>query len=286
MTPNRSDFWRAWGASLVFHVVLLLVLSAFVWHQDVEVWQPAIDSRIVEAARESEILLPEINLQEFLRQSGSPATGEPLDNLLVAAPLGSGLNLSGHVGPLSGEGGIGRGGAGGDLIEPEVGIGFFGTRGSGRSVVFVVDMSGSMEGARFIRAQQELIKSIHKLHVTQKFYVIFFNTHAVPLFFPRPPRELVTATPAMKRSATRWIVERRPGLGTEPEEALVRALALKPDVIYFLTDGEFPERCRQVVKEGNTFGTTIHTIAFQSREGIPLLEAIAQDNKGFFTLVK
>lgn len=286
MTPIRADLWRAWGTSIIVHGLLLLVLSLIVLQPERIGWRPAIDSQIVAASPETEILLPEINLQDFLRQSGEPAAGDPLDNLLVAAPAGTGLNLSRTVGPLSGEGGIGNGGSGGDLIESEVKLGFFGTRGEGRSVVFVVDMSGSMEGARFIRAQQELVKAIHQLHVTQKFYVIFFNKDTVPLFFPRPPRDLVTATPAMKRSATRWIVERRPGLGTEPEGALVRALALKPDVIYFLTDGEFPERCRQVVKEGNTFGSTIHTIAFQSREGVALLEAIAQDNKGFFRLVK
>jgi hypothetical protein len=281
MTPKRADACRAWGASILLHVGLLIGLSAVVWHQELVVSQPAIDSQIVAADPDPEILLPDINLEEFLRESGSPAVGEPHAVLPVAAPLGSGLSLSGPVGLLSGERGIGRGGAGDGL-----GIGFFGARTTGRSVVFVVDMSNSMEGARFSRAQQELVSSIEQLHVSQKFFVIFFDTRAFPMFFPRAPKELVSATPGRKRSVTRWIQQRRTGNGTDPEGALVRALALKPDVIYFLTDGEFPERCRQVVKEGNTSGTTIHTIAFQSHEGIPLLEAIAQDHHGTFKLVE
>lgn len=285
MTPIRADLYRAGGASLIFHTVLLLSLAAVFWIPAEDVWQPVIESRIADPSPSPEPLIPELNLKEFLSQSGAPAAGPKVEDLLVAAPLAPGLNLSVTIGSLSGDGGVGAGGAGG-VIGGEKGLGFFGSQGTGKSVVFVVDMSGSMEGARFGRAQQELVKSIHQLHVTQKFYVIFFNKHAVPLFFPKPPGELVTATPSMKRSATRWIVERRPAQGTEPEAALTLALSLKPEVIYFLTDGEFPERCRQVVKERNTFGAIVHTIALQSREGIPLLEAIAADNNGSFKLVK
>lgn len=270
---------------MIFHAVLLLGLAAAVFVPREEGWQPIIESRIVDPDPTPDPFIPEINLKEFLGQGGAPAPGPKLDDPLAAAPLAPGLNMSVTLGSLSGGGGVGAGGEGG-IIGAEKGLRFFGSEGTGKSVVFVVDMSGSMEGARFGRAQQELVKSIHQLHVTQKFYVIFFNKHAVPLFFPKPPRELVTATPAMKRSATRWIVERHPSQGTEPEAALVLAMSLRPDVIYFLTDGEFPERCRQVVKERNTFGAIVHTIALQSREGIPLLEAIAADNNGSFKLVK
>jgi hypothetical protein len=289
MTPKRADSWRAWGVSIIFHAVLLLSLSLVVWHKAAQPWQPMIESRISEPDPVPESFVPEINLQDFLKKSGEPAKGEKTDDLLAAAPLAGGSNLLGTVGAPWGTGGPGSGGGGdgdGGIIAGEKGMGFFGSKAKGNSVVFVVDMSGSMEGIRFIRAQQELVRAIHQLHVTQKFYVVFFNKQAVPLFFPRPTRGMVAATPAMKRSATRWIVERHPSAGTEPEEALVLALGMKPEVIYFLTDGEFPERCREVCKEKNTYGAVIHTIALQSREGIPLLEAIAQDHHGTFKLVQ
>lgn len=285
MTSTRADQWRAWGASLLVHVAVLLTLAAVVVAPEREFWAPVIESRLADPAPQLESFQPELNLVEFLAQTGAPAVGPLTDDLLVAAPIAAGLNLPRIVGPLSGQGGVGTGGEG-VKVGAEQGVGFFGTRGNAKSVVFVVDMSGSMENGRFIRAQQELVKSIHQLHVTQKFYVIFFNKHAVPLFFPSPAPDLVVATPLMKRKATRWIIERHTGLGTEPQEAFIMALALKPEVIYFLTDGDFDGKCRDLVKEKNKAGTVIHTIALQNKDGIPLLEAIASDNKGVFKFIK
>lgn len=285
MTLNRADQWRAWAASLLLHFALLSTLTAVVWHERQEEWLPAIQARLDEAAPQTDKFEPPVDLVEFLSQSGSPAVGPVVDEQIVSAPLAAGLNTDVNIGPLAGEGGLGEGGLGGKG-SAETGIGFFGTRGTASSVVFVVDMSGSMENGRFIRAQQELVKSIHKLHVTQKFYVIFFNSHAVPMFFPSPAKEMVSATPLMKRKVTRWITERRTGQGTDPEEALLLALALKPEVIYVLTDGEFPENCRELVKTKNTSGAVINTIALQSRDGIPLLQDIASDNNGVFLFVK
>ena len=285
MTSTRADQWRAWGASMLLHVVVLCSLAAVVTAPDQEFWTPAIESRLADPRPQVEPFIPQLNLAEFLAQSGAPAVGPLTDDLLVAAPIAAGLSVPRIVGPLSGQGGVGAGGEG-VKIGAEQGVGFFGTKGNAKSVVFVVDMSGSMENGRFIRAQQELVKSIHRLHVTQKFYVIFFNKQAVPLFFPSPAPDLVVATPLMKRKATRWITERRTGRGTDPEDAFIMALSLKPEVIYFLTDGDFDASCRELVKEKNKSGTVIHTIALQNKDGIPLLEAIAKDNKGIFKFIK
>lgn len=289
MTPIRTEPWRAWGVSLIVHAVLLFSLAGVVWRSPPAVWQPSLETRFEGPPPALEAFVPQMNLVEFLSQRGSSASGPQTDDLLESVPLTSGFNPSVAVGALSGAGGSGSGaGAGGlaGVVSEEKKVGFFGSRSSAKSVVFVVDMSGSMENGRFVRAQQELVKSIHQLHVTQSFYVIFFNKQAVPLFFPSPVKDLVPATPVMKRRATRWIVERRTGQGTDPQEALVLALSLQPEVIYFLTDGEFPEKCRQVVQEKNTHGAIIHTIALQSREGVSLLEGIAADNKGTFKFVK
>lgn len=288
MTPKRADRWRACGVSILFHLAILLSLASVVRHSADVPFQPIIETDIAEAEPPSPSFTAEIDMRDFLQKSGAPAAGEKTDGLLAAAPLAGGSSLLAQVGAPWGTGGPGSGGGGdgdGGIMPGEKRLGFFGSRSSGNSVVFVVDMSGSMDGVRFVRAQQEMIRAIHHLHVTQKFYVVFFNSHTMPLFYPRAPKELVPATPAMKRSATRWITDRRTGQGTEPEGALALALSLQPDVIYFLTDGEFDEKCRQVCKDNNKSKTIIHTIALQSREGVPLLEAIAQDHNGVFKLV-
>lgn len=282
-----SRQWKAWGASCTLHGLVLLCLAMIVFRRPADVGMPFIETRIEPAVSTSEPFTPPLDMKGILGTTEELSGGPTANELLGPGPSGLGLGTSGTDGPLAFAGGLGVGGPGeGGLMGGEKGMGFFGTRGSGKSVVFVVDMSGSMDGFRFARAQQELVRAIYQLHVTQKFYVIFFNKHAIPMFSPRPPRGLVMATPTMKRSVTRWIVDRRPAAGTEPEDSLVMALNLKPDVIYFLTDGEFPERCREVCKEKNTHGSIIHTIALQSREGAPLLRDIAEDHKGTFKFVK
>lgn len=292
MTPTRADQWRAWGSSLILHASVLLSLTAVVIQPPREEWLSStiVESRLDDSLSNPVSFIPSVNLSEFLSESGSPGTGPKLDDLLNSAPMGDGPNMSIPIGSLmgiGGTGGVGNGGGGlGAKMGAGNGVGFFGSRGTAEAVVFVVDMSGSMENGRFVRAQQELARSIRKLNSSQYFYVIFFTKQAVPMFFPTPAKDLVPATSLMKRKAIRWIVERRTGAGTDPEEALVLALSLQPDVIYFLTDGEFSQRCRDVIKEKNTFGTVVNTIALQSREGVPLLKDIANDNKGVFLFVK
>ena len=290
MTPKSADRWRSWGVSLVFHVAILAILATAVRYSHPDFAEPMVESTIIAVDPVHEqTFAPDLNLVELLGAGGAPESGPRGDDPLGIVPVSSGLNVSLTLGSLTGTGGNGNGtGSGGEggLMGGGKGLGFFGTEATGESVVFVVDMSGSMEGARFGRAQQELVRAIHKLHVTQQFSVIFFNTRAMPLFFPRSPRALSQATPSMKRSATRWIVERKPSLGTDPREALEMALAFQPEVIYFLTDGVFPEECRTICQEKNQSGTVIHTISFYSPEGAPLLEAIARDHRGTFRMVK
>ncbi len=105
-------------------------------------------------------------------------------------------------------GGTGSGsGIGGDAGE----VAFFGSGSAGTSFVFVVDLSGSMvEQDRFGRMVRELSSTILAMGSEQKFSVVFFNDHAVPLFAPRASVGLIAASNANKQKAVRWIRTRKP----------------------------------------------------------------------------
>lgn len=213
----------------------------------------------------------------LLAQSSDQAAAAALSQI-----EGAGL---GGSGPGSGGG---SGGGDGTGNGPGLGAGFFGAKGEGRSFVFVVDMSGSMQGDRFRRATGELAASVNKLKPEQSFYIFFFNDRTYPLYDPKPASGLQPATPTNKTRAVRWIRSRQPSRTTDPSMALLRALEMKPNVIFFLTDGELddPSGVRSMIREHNRSGVTIHTIAFENPEGAQTLEAIARENKGEFRFVK
>ena len=75
---------------------------------------------------------------------------------------------------------------------------------------------------------------------------------------------------------------------TKPRSALRRALALKPDILYLLSDGIVEARSL-LVSELDQWNhdrlTRIFTIAYLDREGATLLEQIAREHNGEFRFV-
>jgi hypothetical protein len=286
--PDRGWGWlllgwliqqSGWLISAGMHVGVAAALAVIVWSPPLEDSIGAIDSALLgeEAAAEPfEAPLPVLELSGF---EAALATSESAFQS-TEAPRDATGTIS--AGALAGAGdGTGEG-SGGGVAD----ISFFGTTGTANSVAFVVDMSGSMEGSRFARARLELIHAIVRLKSTQKFYVVFFNSQTFPLFHPKPATEMVPATSLNKRRATRWINARTPGTSTNADPALRFALALKPDVIFFLTDGEIPPITQVTAKEQNRAGVVINTIAFEGRQGEVILRAMAEENGGTYRYVK
>jgi len=164
---------------------------------------------------------------------------------------------------------------------------FFSIQDRADTVVFVVDMSGSMnDGHRFDRAVAELGRSLRALAPTQKFFVFFFNATTHPMLDMRSA-QLLPATPDNRAKVVKWIKKLEPDADTAPEDALEQALKLQPQVIYFLTDGELPPTTPDTVKKLNhAHKTVIHTIAFVTEEGADMLKAIARDNGGKYRFVR
>jgi secreted protein with Ig-like and vWFA domain len=101
---------------------------------------------------------------------------------------------------------------------------------------------------------------------------------------PAPTMKL--AIPSAQQKYLRWAVEAKAGGKTDPEQALLMALSLQPDVVYFLTDGAFKPRVVERVRAANQrLQIAIHTIGFGDDEGEPLLQAIATQNGGTYQFI-
>ncbi|MSR59432.1 MAG: VWA domain-containing protein [Planctomycetaceae bacterium] len=253
----------SWLLSAAFHAGLLAAFSAVLLHVEHNPAPLGIEGSLSETSLvesfERILEAPSVQIHGSEPSSAEQRTDQfrqAADE--AAARAARDFDRLGLSGNESGEGG----GSG-----PELAAGFFGSKGEGRSFVYVVDMSQSMAGARFRRALAELVRSINRLKPTQSFYVYFFNDQTFPLYDPRPARGLQMATPANKSRASRWINARRPYSTTDPGQALQRALEMQPDVIFLLTDGELdePDRVRDSIRQHNKSSVTIHTIAFENK---------------------
>ncbi|MBI4717111.1 MAG: VWA domain-containing protein [Planctomycetes bacterium] len=208
-----------------------------------------------------------------------------LGDMVVDRPGGLTLIGVGAGGGLGGEDfsqfGAGGGGIGGGAGRAE----FFGLGGAVKGVsgiVYVVDRSGSMTDT-FQKVREELRRSISALRRSQKFHVIFFNA-GDPL--ENPPKKLVSAIDAQKKAFFEFLDAVMPEGSTHPERSMRRALALKPDLIYFLSDGGVDRGLLAKLDEWNRDrAVRIFTIAYFDQSGAALLEQIAREHGGEYKFV-
>lgn len=156
---------------------------------------------------------------------------------------------------------------------------FFGTEASGDTIVFVIDNSTSMqEGGRLERAHGELVRTISQLEWPQKFHVIAFDRQTLEL----PWGPYVSAGSDKARQVGPWLRSLQQGDDTQPAQALKTALGLKPDCIFFLTDGDFAVPTPEAIRGWNTAGVPVHVIDLNSRVEFAPLKRIAADSRGTY----
>ena len=143
----------------------------------------------------------------------------------------------------------------------------FGLEGEGNRFVYVFDRSGSMDGfdARPLRAAKaELLNSLIDLQRIHQFQIIFYNERP-KVFNPGGGRaRMMWGDEASKRLARAFVNSVSASGSTDHMAALRKALALSPDVIFFLTDADEPRLTTdelQTVSRLN-HGCTIHAIEF------------------------
>jgi Ca-activated chloride channel family protein len=160
------------------------------------------------------------------------------------------------------------------------------TKPAAKDVVFVVDTSGSMAGAKLQQAQKALRFCVENLNAEDRFEIVRFSTEAEPLF-----RELVSADADHRKRANGFIDDLKPIGGTAIADALQSALKVRPDksdrpfVVIFLTDGlptvgtRNPDEIIANIKKAS--GARIFSFGIGSDVNTQLLDQIAESTGAF-----
>jgi len=209
--------------------------------------------------------------------SATPGSISGLDGAGLGGGSGAGDGFGEGLGDLDGGGGGGGGG----------GARFFGVEARGSRFVYVVDVSGSMNGERLQSLKSELTNSLDGLLTASSFLVVLFNSDAVPL---GGRAKWIDASEPAKRRIYEMLGKVVAGGGTEPADAFEIAFSLKPrpDAIYFMTDGLFDTAVADQVAKLNRQdrrAVPIHCIAFGTRDAEPIMREIAQKSGGSFTYI-
>jgi hypothetical protein len=158
---------------------------------------------------------------------------------------------------------------------------FFGIRAKGQVFVYVVDCSGSMgDDFRLVRAKQEIRRSVMALRWPQRFQVIFYNDRPIPMpgGIPQP------ADLSSKLQMLDWFHAVDAEGKTDPREALAQAISLRPDAVFLLSDGEFPDGTVEAIAKKNSKKVPIHCIDLAGGAAGDQLKRIAADSGGHYAL--
>jgi hypothetical protein len=176
--------------------------------------------------------------------------------------------------------------------------GMFGLTGEGYKFVYCLDRSGSMGGSgrkSLPAVKAELRASLKNLDTVHQFQIVFYNERPVVFNPTGTPGRLAFATDQNKERAWQFLDTIAADGGTDHEQALRTAIALRPDVIFFLTDADEPRLSPEQLKKIAYLagGITIHAIEFgpgpkpaaETAAAETFLAELASQNGGRYTYV-
>jgi hypothetical protein len=177
--------------------------------------------------------------------------------------------------------------------EGKARVTLFGLTGEGYKFVYVLDRSASMGGSGRTALpilKAELLESLNGLEGVHQFQIVYYNERP-QVFNPSGlSGRLAFATEENKSRAARFIGSIVADGNTRHDDALKTALRLRPDVIFFLTDGDEPKLSRTELDQIQRMagGITIHAIQFgagpqPAAKGF--MAVLAEENGGKYAFV-
>lgn len=277
------------SASLLLHLVLMIYLGLVYRGGGGDNQSRAGTYHLAIITEEELSQLEESTFDEIETEAISFEQSEaPTEELPASTPASTALAAAaGAVPALGGSGsgtgeGIGLGGGGGAGSTS-----FFGIGSKGSRFAFIIDISGSMiDAAKLEIAKHELISAINALPDYAHYYVLLFSSD-----FIQPPGQKgwTRARKSSIKQFITWLKEIDPNGGTAPRSSFLQVFSLepRPDVIYFLTDGQFQDISAEEVAALNKAGkrAVINTIQFGDRGGEELLRQIAKSSGGVYRFV-
>ncbi|MGE0710615.1 MAG: VWA domain-containing protein [Planctomycetota bacterium] len=172
---------------------------------------------------------------------------------------------------------------------------FFGTEIRSERVVFVIDVSGSMEGERLAKCKAQLTQCISGLTARSSFTVLVYSNQIRPW-----NARLQPATPQNKASAVSFVETLRATGNTCTRKAMLQALEVADaDTVVLLSDGmptgtkpdgkaySEAEVLDDVSAENTRRQREIHTFGFGTKGSqlADFMENLAKKNHGRFTAI-
>lgn len=146
-----------------------------------------------------------------------------------------------------------------------------------RSVVFLLDRSGSMEGDPLRQARMALRACLAVLRAEDRFGLVAFSDHTEQF-----QRQLVTASPENREAAAKFLDRIEARGGTELGEGIRVATALMHGVagdVFLLTDGQVAET-DTLLREARKTGCRLHTLGIGSASQDRFLNLLAGQTDG------
>ncbi len=175
---------------------------------------------------------------------------------------------------------------------------FFGAKATGNTFVYIVDSSPSMrrDGA-FEAARKEIVRSLSSMKPKQRYFISFFGKEIDPMVFENGVSERypVYAKPENLTKTIDWLsrvqVQKE---GLPPNNALTEAIAMQPDGIFLLFDGDtkvdVAKHLRRVNRSDDLLSgglpkVPIHVIHFFQEEFQMQMKRIADENGGTYRFI-
>ncbi|MCH2209970.1 MAG: hypothetical protein MK110_01610 [Fuerstiella sp.] len=191
---------------------------------------------------------------------------DPTGSVEIPNLIGIGTLMSGADAPVRLVSPSGGRSTGGSADSGPDRTAFMNITDSGRRFVYLIDTSGSMNnGGRMELAQSQLLASLRMLEAHQEFQVIFYGDAPIQMRLRGRTKGIYQATAANLNLAKDAIETVDSGGGTMHLPALLAALRLNPDVVYFLTDGQDASLTKADLRKllrKNSSGARIHVVEF------------------------